>query len=357
MRQPKLVIFTALSFLMIVGAILAAMLSSHSGPAEAASYPAPVRSLVSLLDRDYAQLCSDPSWRPPMQLDFPEPRFAAVASRKIRWDVAESRIRATLAGARGARFGLYIKDLGTGRQMELNSTSRFASASLVKIPILIGLYREMAGGRIAPTEGPVFEERERIGGSGVLKGERSGVKVNLRDLCHLMLQHSDNTAANILADLVGMRRVTEICREYGWTNTNMVRPVMALELRRKGLENWTTPKEMGKMLEGMYRKTIVSPTASEEMMRLMLNPPIDDRLPRYLPERIDIVHKTGLIFDNAHDVGIIYLPGEQAVLVSAFADRIGSNYRAAKIPMARIARILYEEATVPGMFEPGRRNN
>jgi len=101
---------------------------------------------------------------------------------------------------------------------------------------------------------------------------------------------------------------------------------------------------------------MISQEASREMIQFMTNPPIDDRLPRYLPPRIDIVHKTGLIYDNAHDVGIIYLPGDQAVLVSAFADNIGTNYMTAKETIASIARIIYEEATPPSLWEPGRRH-
>jgi beta-lactamase class A len=292
-----------------------------------------------------------------MELEHRKPHNPAGPSRAIDWRRAESRIRSILGGAGGVRFGLVIKDLGTGRLIEHNARARFASASLVKIPILITLYKDLSDERIRPSEGPVFREELRIGGSGVLKGERSGVKVNLRDLCHLMLQHSDNTATNILADLVGQDHVTSICRDFGWRHTDMVRPVMALELRRRGIENWTTPKEMAEMLEKMHRGELVSRKASDEMLRLMLNPPIDDRIPRYLPRGIDIIHKTGLIHDNAHDVGIVYLPGNQAVLISAFADSIGNDYRSAKIPIARIARVLYEEATPPAAQEPGRRRN
>ena len=342
---------------MVTGSFLAATFSSSSHRAEAVSIPAPAATRATLLNQDFAHLCVPPSWRAAMPLAIRGPQNAQVPSRKIRWEIAESRIRKVLAKSRRTRFGLYMKNISTGKTIEVNAGSRFASASLVKIPILISLYREMAAGKIAPTLGPLYLERHRIGGSGVLKGEHSGVKVNLRDLCYLMLQHSDNTATNILTDLVGMRRVTEICREYGWKNTNMVRPVMALELRSKGIENWTTPREMGMMLESIHRGQIVSPAASKEMISLMLNPPIDDRLPRYLPERIDIAHKTGLIYDVAHDVGLIYLPGDQTILVSAFADRLGSNYRSAKIPMAQIARILYEEATAPTAQEKGRRSN
>ncbi len=311
----------------------------------------------SLLEQDFAAVCAGPDWRRPMNLALLDPDYPATPGRAINWTIAENRIRSVLRESRGIRVGLYLKDLSTGKTFELNSRSRFASASLVKIPIIISLYKDLADRRLQPDTGPVFRERHRIGGSGVLKGERAGLRVNLRDLSFLMLQHSDNTATNILADLIGMRRITEMCRAMGWRRTDMVRPVMALELRRQGIENWTTPREMGEMLEKMHHGQLISRSASDEMIRLMLNPPIDDRIPRYLPRGIDIVHKTGLIYDNAHDVGIIYLPNRQPILISAFVDGIGSDYMSAKMPVARIARILYEEATDPQHFQPGRRRD
>lgn len=342
-------VFLAVSFLVLdlssgIAAEAITRLRTPSGPR-------------TILDQNFAALCAGDQWRRPMRLALEAPEFPTTPGRIINWTVAENRIRSLLRESAGARVGLYIHDLSGNKTLEINSRRRFASASLVKLPVVITMYQDLADGRLAPSAGLVFRESLRIGGSGVLKGEAAGVKVNLRDLCYLMLQHSDNTATNILSGTLGMSHVTAVCRDHGWRNTDMVRPVMALELRGRGLENWTTPREMGQMFEQMYQGRLISQEASNEMIRLMLNPPIDDRLPRYLPRDIDIVHKTGLIYDNAHDVGIVYLPNRQPILISAFVDGIGSNYRAAKMPIANIARILYEEATDPSYFQPGRRRN
>lgn len=319
------------------------------------SLPAAIRPL--LIDRSYEHLRHDPGWRPPMPLELREPRFPAKGGRTINWHRAERQIRTVVAEANKGRFGIIVKNLRTGCTIKINPDARFASASIVKIPIVIALYKDIHEGRIDPAAGAFFREDDRSGGSGALKSEPSGVRVNLRDLSHLMLARSDNTATNLLADLVGYDRVTRLCRSLGWPRTDLVRPVMALELRGRGIENWTTPRETADQIERLYRRTLISRGASSEILRFMLNPPIADRLSRHLPRTIDVVHKTGLIFDNAHDVGILYLPGEQSVLVAAFVDGIGADYRAAKLPIARIARILYEEATPPDEHEPGRRRN
>ncbi len=349
-RLPRPALLVAL----VLGA-LAALLTGHrfAEPAEAgASSPVPARLLLT---RDYDRLCQGAGWREPMDLSIGAPEFPSTPSQPIDWDRAERRIREVIARSANVRIGLVVRDLSSDRRIAIRANEKFASASLVKIPLLITLYRDLADGKISANRGADFMERHRAGGSGQLKAEPAGVKVNLRDLVYLMLQHSDNTATNILADLVGYDHVTRLCASMGWTKTDFVRPVMALELRGRGIENWTTPAEMADMVEKMYKGSLVSRPASAEMIRFMLNPPINDRLPRHLPARIDVVHKTGLIFDNAHDVGILYLPGRQPVLVSAFADRIGTRYMDAKQALASIARVLYEEATPRSARETGRR--
>lgn len=262
----------------------------------------------------------------------------------IDWRSVESRIKRVLMTQRRTRIGLVVKDLRGEYQMAYNADARFASASLVKIPVAVGLFHDIEAGKIDRRVPPVFEEKHRIGGSGVLRRHPSGGRYELDELLYLMLAKSDNTATNILSDLVGMDRVTEVCRAQGWKGTNMVRDVMALDLRRHGVENWTTPRDMAAIFEGLYRGSVVSPGASAEILRYMLNPPIADRLPRKIPRSVNVVHKTGLIYDNAHDVGILYLPGGNVVLVSALVDHIGSDYRRAKSVISEIAKIVYEEA-------------
>jgi len=346
----------AFIFISLISFVIFSLVTAggFTGSAEAVlNLPNPPRLLAN---RNYERYCNGPGWRAPMSITLSSPNYPDIEGRRIDWNKVSGRINNTIAQKRGVRIGFVIKDLKTGRTLLRNENARFASASLVKIPLLITLYRDITDGKIKVLQGAYYSEKLRASGSGRLKSEPANRRINLRDLVFLMLQHSDNTATNILADLVGYDHVTRYCRTMGWRNTNFVRPVMALELRAKGIENWTTPKEFSEIIEKIFRGSMISQEASREMIQFMTNPPIDDRLPRYLPPRIDIVHKTGLIYDNAHDVGIIYLPGDQAVLVSAFADNIGTNYMTAKETIASIARIIYEEATPPSLWEPGRRH-
>ena len=118
--------------------------------------PTPVsaaaRARPTLIDRSYEHLRHAPGWRPPMTLDLREPRFPASSGQAIDWRRAERRIRAVVNEAKKGRFGIVIKNLGTGRTITINPDARFASASIVKIPIIIGLYKDIYEGRIDPID-------------------------------------------------------------------------------------------------------------------------------------------------------------------------------------------------------------
>lgn len=283
--------------------------------------------------------------RPLMDLAFSDPKYPTDAGRAIDWSGVEREIRSYLRSLNGVRVGLVIKDLNTGYTIQHNENRLFASASLVKLPIAAALYEDFQSGRINPQRGVIFRERHRIGGSGALKSEEADRRVNFRDLIYLMLAKSDNTATNILGEVVGMDRVTQSSFANGWTSTDMVREVMALDLRDQGIQNWTSPRDMADFMEKLYNQELVSSTASRDLLRFMNNPTIGDRLPKKIPAHIDIVHKTGLIRNNAHDVGILYLPGRQPVLVAALTDGFGTQYGKGKTAIADIARIIYDASS------------
>ena len=66
------------------------------------------------------------------------------------------------------------------------------------------------------------------------------------------------------------------------------------------------PKEIGDLLEKMYRRTLVSPAASEELEHILLQQQVNHKMGGKLPLGFPIAHKTGEEEDKTHDVGIVY---------------------------------------------------
>src|SRR5437667_9448533 len=74
-----------------------------------------------------------------------------------------------------------------------------------------------------------------------------------RDLAQFMVAVSDNAAANILIDCVGMQNVNATLRNLGLTKTMLRRKMMDIAAARRGDENVSTPQEMTRLLEAIYQ--------------------------------------------------------------------------------------------------------
>ena len=191
------------------------------------------------------------------------------------------------------------------------------SASLIKLYIM----------------GAVYERLE----SGALEQEE------VYPLLFAMITCSDNASANTLICLLGdgdetagMAAVNDWCAREGYTQTRLNR----LMLRDNGLQNYTTAGDCAAMLSAIYRGDCVSADASREMLSLLLQQTVNDRLPLGLPEGTPIAHKTGDLAGLCWaDAGIVYSPGGDYILC-VISDGTPSE-REAKDAMASLSAQVY----------------
>ncbi len=215
------------------------------------------------------------------------------------------------------KAGIYIKDLRTGWVIEHNSSALFPSASLVKIPVMAALYDAQADGRVSMDEILPLQRRNKTAGSGRLKRMRVGTKLTVRELVQRMITESDNTATNMLTDLFGLEYYNSYFLKLGLRYTNFSRTIMDLRKRDEGVENYTTPRDMAQLLEMIYRRKL---TGSNEMIEILKGQKIADRLARSIPKDWPIGHKTGLMRDSCHDVGIVFSPTNDYIICALTQD-------------------------------------
>ena len=101
-------------------------------------------------------------------------------------------------------------------------------------------------------------------------------------------------------------RIIEAFKELGLVGTQFNRAYYDDVRESKGIQNYFVPKEMGTLLEKMYRRTLINPTASDELERILLQQQINHKMGGKLPLGFLIAHKTGEEEDKTHDVGIVY---------------------------------------------------
>ncbi|MCX5710582.1 MAG: class A beta-lactamase-related serine hydrolase [Candidatus Omnitrophica bacterium] len=261
-----------------------------------------------------------------------------LANRKAAWVELKNELNSEVGSYKG-KAGIVVKDLRTGWKVSFNEDQSFPSASLVKIPIMAASFKAAQEGKINLDDSMILKGSYKVPGSGILKNVPAGTPVKVSRLMELMVTESDNTAANMLIDLLGFNYINDYSRHLGLEETNLSRKMMDFRHRRRGVENYTTPEDMAYILEKIYRKQLLNDGASQECLNLLICQRYNDRLPAKLPIGTKVAHKTGLERNVCHDVGIIF--AQKGDLIVCVLTKHLSTSRQSKEFIAKVALSAY----------------
>jgi beta-lactamase class A len=141
----------------------------------------------------------------------------------------DRRIRTAIQGFPG-NVSLYAKNLDTGRSYGLQPDAPVPTASTIKLPILVELFAEAGEGKLDWNQKLVLTDQDKVSGSGVLTEFSGGDAFPIRDLMHLMIVVSDNTATNLILDRIGGNGVNLRMAQLGLTETTVMRKIMQTKL-------------------------------------------------------------------------------------------------------------------------------
>ena len=191
-------------------------------------------------------------------------------------------LRGRIQGFQGT-VSLYAKNLDTGVTVGIRDTDPVRTASTIKLPILCAVFDLVARGQAKWTDPLTITAAEKVSGSGVIASELSdGVQLPLRDVTHLMMVLSDNTATNMILQRFTADAVNAYLDRIGIKTTRSLRKIMGgngteqgwsaagklPENRKYGL-GVSTPHDMVTILERLEQGEIVSPEASQEILAVM----------------------------------------------------------------------------------------
>ena len=230
-----------------------------------------------------------------------------LQARAASWLRLKGYIRKALEGYKG-EAAIVIKDLDLGWQIEENKDAPIPSASLVKIPIMMAYFAAAEEGKIGLGDVIELKQSDKAEGSGQLKNACNGSSCKIEDLLYHMITESDNTAANMLINRMGLDELNRYFLKFGLKHTNLARKMMDFKSRKYGVENYTTVGDMAYLLEKLYRGEFLNKKVSKECLELLAEQKVNDRIPKKLPPDITVAHKTGLENGVCHDVGIVYTP-------------------------------------------------
>lgn len=254
----------------------------------------------------------------------------------------DSGQRALVEALERARFGfsgrqsLFAKNLKTGESVSFDCDTEVPTASVIKSPIMAALYHEIDQGRFDETDLLAMQEDDRRYGTGVLRDLTVGREFSVYDLCRLMIVLSDNTATRMLINFIGLDRINEILRGWGFTVT---------ELR---YASWSPPdprsyavssaREMALLMEQLDSGSLLSPQSTHAAMEHLRAQQDHMQLARWLPYHehyqrsglvndLSIWNKTGQMPGIRTDAAIFAVRSTKWVVVSFTRDSTDHSYR------------------------------
>jgi beta-lactamase class A len=208
-------------------------------------------------------------------------------------------------------------------------------------------------GKVKPGDMVTLKDADKVTGSGILTYHFSeGATFSLRDAVRLMIVFSDNTATNLVLDKIGIAATGKRMKAWGFPNTKIHAMVFkggTTSIDPEGTKKYglgsTTAREMVGLLEKLHQGKLATPETCKDMIGHMKKCEDATKLKRFLPEKIEVAHKSGSVNDVKTDAGILYLPtGPVAVcvLTAKNADKSYKTDNAANVLIGRVGREVHD---------------
>lgn len=255
--------------------------------------------------------------------------------REARW---QALVEEHLGGLPGD-FGVVVKDMENGDTFALNGDKPYATASLYKLWLATVVLRRGEVGTLDLEEVATIEPRH-MAQSEFDEQLTAGMEVSLERSLWFLITLSSNSAALLLNDYVEWSELNALLSELGFAGSRM-----APDRSLPALGDWrddsasSTPNEVQRFFELAYSGKLVSEAVSGEMMYLLRNQQIDDRLSRRLPQGVAMAHKTGNLPGVIADAGIIFGPDTDLYVGVMSA---GADYELTTKALQDLGRALYD---------------
>ncbi len=257
-----------------------------------------------------------------------------------------------------------------------NADTPFIAASLYKLILLADIYRRIEAGELALSDSLVLR-RDYFPAAGELPDgywdeDALGSSVTVEEALFATGAYSSNIGARALLSLTDTASLNAMAQRLGLTSTHLFvadldqladwppQPgpgTSAADLRvaidfittsaAEGPVNITTPRDMARFFELLWKGEVVSPSISTEILHILSQQAVDDRFPFLVPTSAIVAHKTGNLDHVVHDVGIIQAP-DGPIIVAAMVEAAPDDDRATQI-IQRLARIAYGRYDIPAL--------
>lgn len=215
--------------------------------------------------------------------------------------------------------GVYVYNLKTQKEAGVNADTIFPTASIVKVPIILGLFEKIQNGELTLNDSLLYRENRVYGGSGLMQFYKDSTKTDIRTLAALMITYSDNVTSIWSQELAGGGvEINQLMDKMGLKDTKVnSRTEGREELWKKYGWGQTTPREMATIMVRIRNREAVSEAVSDEIYRMMTNSFYTDYSLSQIPPYIQTAAKQGMVDRSRSELVMVNAPGGDYVFYIA----------------------------------------
>jgi beta-lactamase class A len=240
-----------------------------------------------------------------------------VSAQKIDLKL-EKRILQEIEGFQG-NIGIYVKSLQNGKAVSISADSVFPTASIVKVPILLGIMNKIEKKELDYHQKLSWVDTLNYDpGEDIVAYLKPQTEIELSKVMMLMMTISDNTGSLWLQALAGSgSTINTLMDEWGFIQTKVNSRTVGREEIRK-VYGWgqTTPREMAGIFEKIVNRELISPDACDRMLRIMGRQYWDEEALSSIPPTVYVASKNGAV--NASRDEVLYVNGKHPYIFSVF---------------------------------------
>lgn len=270
------------------------------------------------------------------QLSFTQPKNDPVLEKKLREAVKNFK----------GTVGIYVKNLKTRTTVCINADSLFPTASMIKVPIMVGIMDKVEKGELKYDSVLIYRDSLFYPGDDIVGTLKDSGSIALSKVVMLSMTTSDNTGSLWLQSLAGTgTRINELMEENGFHSIRVNSRTPGREAMRS-VYGWgvTTPREMAELVVKIREGKIISPWASERMFRNMSRSYWDGEALSEIPPTVHAASKQGAVDESRSEVVFVNAPhGEYVfcVITKDQQDQSWTNDNEGYVLLRNVSRILY----------------
>lgn len=246
------------------------------------------------------------------------------------------------------RVGLLCVDPQTGAYASFDARKAFCAASTIKLPVFLALLMAVDDKKVKLDQTLKVNPEYVGGGSGFLQWQSLGSKVTVKQTAELMMTVSDNTATNMIIDVLGGKQsVNKTLIEAGLNQTRINNMLPDL-----GGTNKISPYDLAMIMARVERGQLITPASREWMFSVMERCHTKTLLPAGVPPGARVFHKTGDIAAVVGDVGIVEAPNGRRYAVAIQVERPWNDRRANAL-IRDLSKTVYEGMLGQKVERPG----